>query len=72
MKPLLWDAINPLTGTPFTWDDPNLRWDGPAPAITQPKKKARKYMASNPTPPTIPAAPQAMLPLPVAHGKKLS
>ena len=24
MKPLHWDAINPITGTPFTWDDPNL------------------------------------------------
>lgn len=24
MKLLHWDAINPLTGTPYTWDDPNL------------------------------------------------
>lgn len=24
MKPLHWDAINPITGTPFTGDDPNL------------------------------------------------
>lgn len=24
MKPLHWDQINPVTGTPFTWDDPNL------------------------------------------------
>ena len=30
MKTLLWDAINPLTGTPFTWDDPNLRWGEPS------------------------------------------
>lgn len=30
MKPLLWDAINPFTGQPFTWDDPNLRWGSPA------------------------------------------
>ena len=30
MKPLLWDAINPLTGQPFTWDDPNLRWGDPS------------------------------------------
>ena len=30
MKPLLWDAINPLTGTPFTYDDPNLRWGDPS------------------------------------------
>ena len=30
MKPLLWDAINPFTGQPFTWDDPNLRWGDPS------------------------------------------
>lgn len=30
MKPLSWDSINPITGTPFTWDDPNLRWGDPA------------------------------------------
>lgn len=30
MKPLLWDAINPFTGKPFTWDDPNLRWGSPS------------------------------------------
>ena len=30
MKPLLWDALNPVTGTPFTWDDPNLRWGDPS------------------------------------------
>ncbi len=24
MKPLYWDMTNPFTGTPFTWDDPNL------------------------------------------------
>ena len=26
MKPLHLDAINPFTGTPFTWDDPNLKF----------------------------------------------
>lgn len=26
MKPLHWDAINPFTGKPFTWDDPNLKF----------------------------------------------
>ena len=26
MKPLHWDAINPFTGTPFTFDDPNLKF----------------------------------------------
>lgn len=30
MKTLLWDAINPFTGKPFTWDDPNLRWGSPS------------------------------------------
>ena len=30
MKPLLWDAINPITGTPFFWDDPNLCWGDPS------------------------------------------
>jgi len=30
MKPLHWDAINPATGTPFCWDDPNLRWGDPS------------------------------------------
>lgn len=26
--PITWDGINPLTGQPFTWDDPGLTWDG--------------------------------------------
>ena len=30
VKTLHWDAINPITGTPFTWDDPNLRWGNPS------------------------------------------
>jgi hypothetical protein len=30
MKPLRWDAINPLTGKKFTWDDKNLRWGDPS------------------------------------------
>lgn len=30
MKTLTWDAINPITGTPFTWGDPNLRWGDPS------------------------------------------
>ena len=30
MKPLFWDAINPITGTPFCWDDPNVRWGDPS------------------------------------------
>lgn len=30
MKTLHWDKINPATGTPYTWDDPNLRWGDPS------------------------------------------
>ena len=26
MQPLHLDAINPFTGNPFTWDDPNLKF----------------------------------------------
>ncbi len=29
MKRFHWDAINPITGTPFARDDPNLRWGDP-------------------------------------------
>ncbi len=64
MKTLHWDSINPHTGRPFTWDDPNLRWGDPSyylepgdpgfvpyPQSTPtPTKKGKKYMASNPTP----------------------
>jgi hypothetical protein len=65
MKPLLWDSINPFTGQPFTWNDPNLRWGDPSvylepgdpgfvpystPSPAKSKRKPRKYMASNPTP----------------------
>ena len=68
MKPLLWDAVNPFTGTPFTWDDPNLHWGDPSfylepgdpgyvpypnQVVTKPKHKKRNYMASNPTPSPI-------------------
>ena len=30
MKPAYWDGINPNTGGPLTWDDPNLRWGDPS------------------------------------------
>lgn len=30
MKTLSWDSINPATGTPYTWGDPNLRWGSPS------------------------------------------
>ena len=29
MKTLRYDSINPFTGQPFTYDDPNLRWGDP-------------------------------------------
>ena len=69
MKPLLWGAVNPITGTPFLWGDKNLFWGSPSyylepgdpgfvPYVTTPapkkkKKKKRTYMASNPTPDPI-------------------
>ena len=58
MKPLHWDAINPFTGKPFTFDDPNLRWSDPAyylepgdpgfvpyaqPAPARPKKAGKPF-----------------------------
>ena len=30
MQTLHWDSINPATGQPYTWDDPNLRWGDPS------------------------------------------
>ncbi len=58
MKPLLWDAINPITGKPFTWGDPNLRWGSPSyylepgdegfvpydtPPVTKPVKRKKPF-----------------------------
>lgn len=56
MKPLHFDAINPFTGTPFTFDDPNLKFvngngvylepgdDGfvPYPGMIMPKPETKK------------------------------
>lgn len=28
MKPLFWDSIDPETGEPYTYDSPNLTWEG--------------------------------------------
>lgn len=66
MKTLHWDAINPFTGRPFTWDDPNLRWGdpayylepgdpgfvpyGPPPPAPKPKKKKPFRRAPRPEP----------------------
>jgi len=30
MKTLTWDTLNPATGLPYTWDDPNIRWGDPS------------------------------------------
>lgn len=30
MKTLHWDEIDPATGQPYTWDDPNIRWGDPS------------------------------------------
>ena len=30
MKVLTWDAVNPSTGEPYRWNDPNLRWGDPS------------------------------------------
>ena len=65
MKPLFWDAIDPATGLPYTWDHPNLRWRDPSyilepgdPGYTppfspttqrQPKSKKMKHNAYYPT-----------------------
>ncbi len=35
MITLHWDAIDPETGLPFTWDSPNLRWGSPSYALTR-------------------------------------
>jgi hypothetical protein len=56
MKPLHWDEINPATGTPYTYDHPNVRWgfvleegdEGFVPWVPvispEPKPKKRKPM----------------------------
>jgi hypothetical protein len=33
MRTLSWGAINPHTGRPYTWGDPNLRWGSPSYAL---------------------------------------
>ena len=50
MKPLLWDAINPITGTPFTWDDPNLRWGDPSHYLEPGDPGFVPYPVSSPAP----------------------
>ena len=70
MKTLHWDAINPFTGRPFTWDDPNLRWGDPSyylepgdpgfvpyPGMTPPAKPKRKPFRRQ-RPPSAPSQPE--------------
>lgn len=54
MKTLHWDAINPATGTPYTWDDPNLRWGSPS-YVLEPGDPGY-------TPPSPPASPPPVKP----------
>jgi hypothetical protein len=59
MKPFYWDSINPATGQPYRWDEPNLTWDGilepgdpgyvPPPAQQPQKQKRMKRQAYYPT-----------------------
>jgi hypothetical protein len=61
MKPLFWDSIDPDTGLPYTYDSPNLTWDGilepgdenyvppPPKAHPKPRKKNMKHNSYYPT-----------------------
>src|SRR5438270_12807783 len=53
MKNLHWDAINPFTGTPFTWDDPNLRWGDPSYYLEPGDPGFTPYPSVNQTPQKI-------------------
>ena len=53
MKPLYWDAINPDTGLPYTFDSPNLRWGDPS-YILEPGDPGYTPPLSPPTPPKPP------------------
>lgn len=57
MKPLFWDAINPATGQPYTFDDPNLRWGDPS-YILEPGDPG--YTPVSPANPTHPTRPKKM------------
>ena len=50
MKPITWDGINPNTGAPLTWDDPNLRWGDPS-YVLEPGDPG--YTPPTPTPPPM-------------------
>ena len=50
-QPLHFDAINPFTGTPFRWDDPNLRFINGIGMFLEPSDpEFTPYLSSNPTP----------------------
>jgi hypothetical protein len=50
MKPLHWDSINPFTGTPFRFGDPNLRWGSPAYYLEPGDPGFVPYTATSPAP----------------------
>lgn len=77
MKPLLWDSINPVTGQPFTWGDPNVFWGSPSyflepgdpgyvpyPGTSQPpsKKKRKPFRRKAANPNTEPPTPNYIMP----------
>jgi len=51
MRTLTWDTINPLTGTPYTWDDPNLRWGDPSYALEPGDPGFVPYASTSPAAP---------------------
>ena len=53
MQPLHWDAINPFTGTPFTWDDPNLRWGDPSVYLEPGDAGFTPYLSASQPPPKL-------------------
>ena len=54
MQPLHFDAINPYTGKPFTWDDPNLRFVNGIGMYLEPSDPGFTPYLSDPQPPQKP------------------
>ena len=51
MKTLYWDAINPITGLPFTYDDLNIRWSSPSYYLEPGDPGFTPYTTHSPTTP---------------------
>lgn len=77
MQELRWDSINPLTGAPFTWGDPNLRWGSPSyylepgdpgftpygpPAVLPPVKKKKPFRRKTASKPQSTTNPPNLMP----------